>query len=145
MTLARFVAACVLGLGTVLLGTNAGAQTIYQCGNEYTRVPCLNGRALDTADTRSAAQRAEAHRLLEDQRRIAAEMTRERRRNEAALKPALAGTLSTPPRAAAPAAAASAPKKPGSKGRKKRSHSAAADDDFVAAVPPAPRKKVASP
>ena len=135
MNLVRSISACGLVLLVASAAAPAGAQTIYQCGNEYTRIPCADGRALDTADTRSGAQRAEARRLLEDQRRQGEEMARERRRNEAALKPAVAGSLSAP----RPADAASAPGKPAAK--KKRHKLKAKEDDFVATAPPSSRKQ----
>jgi hypothetical protein len=63
---------------------------------------------------------------------LAAEMTRDRREQEALAKPALAGSLSAP-RTAAPAPA------PAKKHAKKHNRKAASDDerDFVAVVPKA--------
>lgn len=40
--------------------TAATAQTVYRCGNSYSQTPCPNGVALDVADPRTPAQRAEA-------------------------------------------------------------------------------------
>ena len=117
---------------------SAHAQTIYRCGNEYTRIPCANGRALDASDMRSAAQRAEARAAVAQERRQAADMERDRRRNEAMLKPALATSLS-PVHAAAPAASAAA-KKPVSK-KKARKASVAGEPDFIAGVPGSSKKK----
>jgi hypothetical protein len=135
------VAFSIAFAGALLAAGSAGAQPIYQCGNEYTRIPCPNGRVLDSSDTRTSAQRAEARRLLEDQHRQAAEMERDRRRNEAAIKPAAAGSLSARPPAVAPAA--SAPKK--SKSKKKTRKPDAEGDDFVAGVPGSGKKKAPSP
>ena len=131
-SLVTFSIACAAFLGTGA----ADAQPIYQCGNEYTRIPCPNGRQLDTADSRTSAQRAEAKRLLDDQHRQAVEMERDRRRNEAALKPAAAGSLSAAPTAAS--SAASSPKK--SKAKKKH-RKVEPEDDFVAGVPGSGKKK----
>ena len=135
--LVRSLAAFSVSCAALLAAGTAAAQPIYQCGNEYTRIPCANGRQLDTADTRTSAQRAEARRLLEDQHRQAVEMERDRRRNEAAIKPAAAGSLSAPPAAAS--SAASSPKK--SKSTKKKHRKVDADDDFVAGVPGSGKKK----
>ena len=58
----------------------APAQTIYLCGgNEYTRIPCPDGRPIDALDTRSYAQRAEARRILAEEERRAKEMERDPR------------------------------------------------------------------
>jgi hypothetical protein len=131
----RSVVALAIAFVGMLAAGAAAAQPIYKCGNEYARVPCANGRQLDTTDTRSSAQRAEARRLLEAQHRQGVEMERERRRNEAAIKPAAAGSLSAPPAAAS---SASSPKK--SKTKKKH-RKVEADDDFVAGVPGSGKKK----
>ena len=128
------------GLATCALAVQA--QTIYRCGNEYTRIPCANGRALESSDTRTAAQRAEGRALLIRERRQAADMEKTRRREEAALKPAAAASLSPARAPEAAASAASAPKKTNAK--KKTGKSKRADDgDFVAGVPPAPNPKKA--
>ena len=130
--------AVALGLAACVLA--AQAQTIYRCGNEYTRIPCADGRPLESSDTRSAAQRAEARALLVQERRQAAEMEATRRRDEAALKPAKAASLS-PVRTAAPAA--SAPRRRRSRSRRSGcARPQGADErDFIAGVPPAPKPK----
>jgi hypothetical protein len=115
------------------IGGSAGAQTIYRCGNEYTTIPCAGGRALETVgDTRSAAQRAEARRIMAEEERKAREMERDRHRNEATIKPAAATSLSAPQAAAN---AASAPKKTTKKSSPKKPHKYDDDRDFVASVP----------
>ena len=79
------------------LATSAvDAQPVYRCGNAYSRVPCVGGAALvDANDSRSAAQRAEGRRVAADERRLAAEMQRDRLAEEnAAGKGAGAGSLS---------------------------------------------------
>lgn len=43
-----------------LASAAASAQTVYRCGNSYSQNPCPNGVALDVADPRTPAQRAEA-------------------------------------------------------------------------------------
>ncbi|MEO7007883.1 MAG: hypothetical protein ABI156_01935 [Caldimonas sp.] len=132
--------ALVAFFAAALVPQGAAAQTIYRCGNEYTRIPCADGRALDADDPRSAAQRNEARAIAAQERHQGREMEHERRHVEAAIKPALAVGLGP----AAPASAASAPKKT----TRKKSHRKAqvADDrDFVAAVPRSPKKAVANP
>jgi hypothetical protein len=120
--------AIVAGVGC--LAGSAGAQTIYRCANAYTRIPCPNGHPLESIDPRTAAQRAQARRLVADEKRQTADTSRERRRDEAALQPALASSLGP---VAALAVAASAPK---NAVRKKRHRKVQLDDerDFVAEV-----------
>lgn len=117
----------------------AGAQTIYRCGNEYTRIPCPQGKAIETLDARTAAHRAEAQRLAAEEKRLGAEMERDRRRHEAALKPAGAARLGAAPASAA----ASAPKKAAAKKRRPTLQAADPDRDFVAAVPGSGKKATA--
>jgi uncharacterized membrane protein len=146
MKLVSLPVACSLAVAMLMCAGGAGAQTIYRCGNEYTRIPCAEGRPLDTSDTPSAAQRVEARALVAQQRRQANEMENARRRQEAAVRPA--GPASLGPRPPAPAAsAASAPKKAtakrGSTKPKAGRKQAADDGDFIAGVPPVPREKKA--
>ena len=107
------------------------AQTVYRCGHTYSPVPCPNAKELHLDARPTAAQRAEARRVALVEKRLAAEMARDRRAEEAAHPPALASSLGPAP----VHAAASAPaKKHGSKTKKK---TASPDDalDFVAGVP----------
>jgi hypothetical protein len=118
----------------------AAAQTIYRCGNEYSRMPCAAGRALDVGDPRSAAQRDEAHAIAAQQRQQGRAMEHERRHAEAMFKPALAVAVGPAP----PAPAASAPKK----ATRKKTHrkvQVADDRDFIAGVPRNPKKPTATP
>lgn len=80
----------VLATLLVCAGFNAGAQSIYRCGNEYRREPCASGKMLESSDPRTAAQRAEATRVAARERKQAADMARERRAEEAPAKPAQA-------------------------------------------------------
>ena len=125
-----------VAVATVLFAAGAGAQTIYRCGNEYTRIPCPNGRALDAGDPRSAAQRSEARAAFAREKHQSVEMERDRRRNEAATKPALAASLG-PVRGPAPAASAAT--KPASK-KKHRKPQASDEHDFIAGVPGSGKK-----
>jgi hypothetical protein len=116
------------------LASNAAhAETIFRCGHEYTSVPCPEARTLVVASAVTAGQRAEAREVARREKALAAEMTRDRRAQEALVKPALAGSLS------APRVAAAAPKGPAKKHPKKRKANAVPDEerDFIAAVPKA--------
>ncbi len=112
--------------------TNA-ETTVFRCGHEYTSVPCADARTIVVASAVTAEQRNEAHRVVLREKALAAEMARDRRAQEAALKPALAGSLSGVPPTTAPPIT-SVKKHP-----KKRRKTALPDDerDFVATVPKA--------
>ena len=111
----------------------AGAQgTIYRCGNEYSRMPCSHGKPVETdSSARTAEQRAEAVKVAAAERQLAEDMARDRRRAEAAFKPAAAGSLS-PARAPTAAATKATAGKGKDKGKKK---GGAENEDFVAVVP----------
>lgn len=116
-----------------LAATGAVSQTVYRCGNEYSRVPCANGTLVDTGPGAVDGRRAaEARQSASREHRLAEEMARDRRAREAALKPAAASSLG-PARAAQPPAAASASMKP--KKRAKAKIRAVDESDFVARVP----------
>jgi len=122
-----------LALVVCLVPFAAPAQTIYRCnGNEYTRIPCPDGRPVEALDGRSAAQRAEARRIAAEEEKRAREMRNDRLKEQAALKPAVASSL----RAAPVPSAASAPKKPAKK-KPRKVVEIDPDHDFVATVPAA--------
>ena len=111
--------------------------TVYRCGNEYTRVPCSEGRVVDIQDsTTTAARRAEAARVLASEKRLAEDMARDRRLAEASIKPALAGCLG-PQRKVAAAYAKPQPKAKKKKEPGKTRPAGGDRDDFVAEVPKA--------
>ena len=123
----------------MMVGSAAAAAPIYRCGadaNVYSQTPCPEGRLIDAADPRSAAQRAEAQGIAAKERKQAAEMERERRRQEAERAPAQAVGFNSRPPPPEPAASAA-----GSSARK-RHHGKAkpASADFVA-VDPSNKKK----
>ena len=109
------------------------ATTIYRCGpdgKEYSQRPCLDGKVVDGTDGRTAAQRAAAAKMVEQEKRKAADLERERRAEEKKVKAAAATGIDG---LAKPADdAASAPTKP-----KRKSSTAKGDDakDFVAVEP----------
>jgi len=111
----------------------ANAETIFRCGNEYSNVACTHATPVVVASPVTPEQRAEAREVARREKSLAAEMTRDRREQEALAKPALAGSLSAPRIAAAPPAGAA------KKHAKKHDRKAAIDEerDFVAAVPKA--------
>jgi hypothetical protein len=86
---------------TLLLGlmtAGATAQPVYRCGSVYTQTPCPQGKIVEATDPRTAAQRAEAVRVAASERRLAADMRRERLADQLASKPSGSGSLSgTPP------------------------------------------------
>ena len=121
----------------------AAAQTIYRCGNSYTRVPCPDGRALDVGDPRSAAQRAEARRVAAAEKQLGDTMARDRRQAEAEARPTGPASLS-PSRPASAAVATKAHAAP--KGKKRGSTpDAEARGDFIAGVPGSGAKASARP
>jgi hypothetical protein len=81
----------------LLLGTGTGwTQTVYRCGsagNDYSTSPCADGRAINTEDSRTDAQRQEAADAAKRARELAVRLRRERQTESAA---ALAGSLSPP-------------------------------------------------
>jgi hypothetical protein len=118
----------------------AQAQSIYKCGpngTEYSQAPCPGGKMIESSDPRSAAQRQEAARIAAQDRRLAADLERERRAQMAENKPAMAAGINGRP--LAPPAAASAPQKAKTKKTKSKA-SGDKGDDFVALVP-GPKKK----
>ena len=122
----------VAALSAVASGV-VDAETIFRCGNEYSNVACAHATTLVVAASVTPEQRAEARDVARREKALAAEMTRDRREQEALAKPALAGSLS------APRAAAAAPPAAARKNAKKHDRKAAidAERDFVAAVPKA--------
>ena len=126
----------------VLLATNVAgafaAGPIYRCGaggTVYSQVPCSEGRLIESADPRSAAQRAEAKRMVERERKAAADLERDRRAQEAeqAASAASATGINTRPARPEPVPASKAPTKSQAKGTVLKKD--------VVAVEPVSRKK----
>ena len=86
----------------------AQAQTVYRCGNVYSQAPCPQAQAVDVSDPRSATQQAEARRVADDERRLAAEMRRDRLADEGSAHNFAAVSLS----GARPNPLAAAPERP---------------------------------
>jgi len=110
-----------------------GAETIFRCGNEYSNVACAHPTTLVVAGAVTPEQRAEARDVARREKALAAEMTRDRREQEALAKPPIAGSLSAPRVAAAPSTTAV------KKHARRHDKKAAIDEerDFVAAAPKA--------
>ena len=109
-----FVSLIVVAVGG-LTAAAASADSVYRCGNEYTRLPCSAGRLIDVSDEASASRRAEARDTVLREQRLGESMARERRAEAAALHPAIASSLGPAKAAAAPVPA---PKKKKSAKRK---------------------------
>ena len=120
----------LFSVAAAVLAANASAASIYRCGQEYTQLPCAEGRVVLANDTVTPEQRAEARQVALSERRLAEQMARDRRADEAAIHPARATSLGpSKPKADTKAAA--------TKTRRKAKKRAApeSDDDFIAHVP----------
>ncbi|MCI4430076.1 MAG: hypothetical protein JHC40_13020 [Burkholderiales bacterium] len=83
-------------LWSCLCGLSQAGTTIYRCGpgqREYSEAPCLGGTVLEGTDGRSAAQRAAAVRVTEDEQRKAVGLERERRAEQRLRKAAAAAGI----------------------------------------------------
>ena len=81
-------------LAAAAMMSAAQAQTVYRCGNTYSQSACPEARRVEVSDERSPAQQAEARRVADDERRLAAEMRRERLADEHAGRAGGAASLS---------------------------------------------------
>ncbi len=133
-------------LGVFCLCATA-TQTVYRCGpqgNEYSQTPCQSGRAIDVADPRSTAQIAEARKTSAAQSRLALQLANERRANERALRPSVAGGIDF--RRASPLqATVSKPGKPKAAKPQRQADTAAKPKEFVAIGPGSGKKKKKAP
>jgi hypothetical protein len=122
----------VAALSVVASGV-VDAETIFRCGNEYSNVACAHATTLVVAASVTPEQRAEARDVARREKALAAEMTRDRREQEALAKPPAAGSLSASRVVAAPPTIAA------KRHARKHDKKAAIDQerDFVAAVPKA--------
>ncbi len=134
----------LLSLLLVLPVSPATAQTVYRCGpegREYSQKPCKDGRAVDAADPRSAAEQREARDIAARDAQLADKLARENRAREAeAARKGAAGIQPAPKPASA---AASSPHK------KKKSKTADGDESQPPRVrgpaPPKPPKPTKPP
>lgn len=120
----------------LLACAGAQAQPIYRCGADgrtYSQTPCEQGRRLDLADDRSAAQQQEAQAVAENARTLADALERNRLDREADVRPAMAGTLGSRTKAAPVDSPRSKTQATGKKRHKARR--ATKDEDFRAVAP----------
>ena len=123
----------LIGLALAALAGAANGQAIFRCGDSYSQTPCANAKVVALVAPVSDVQRAEARQVAVREKLLAAEMVRDRREREHAIRPAAAGSLG-PTTPARPASAPAAAKK---QRAKKRSPADGGEQDFVAAVPKA--------
>ena len=124
-------------------GIADAVTTIYRCGpggKEYSQRPCADGTIVEGTDGRTGAQRAAAERALEQEKRRAAEMERERLAEERkkAAPPIGIDGLARPAAASASAAQGSTTK---SADGKIKSKAKPPTEDFIAVEPVAKKKK----
>ena len=130
----------VLAAGAAIVGVAVlavvhpplAAQTIYRCGTEYRAEPCAGGTPVRSDDLASSADRlAQGRAVAAREKKLAEEMTRDRRAREAVRPPGPASV--GPSRAGAdPSPQAKATLKP----KKAKAKIRVVDEkDFVANVP----------
>ena len=135
MSMKRLLAIALLA---AVCGAEAGAP-IYRCGKTYSQDPCPGGRLIDAADPRTAAQRAEAQRVIAREKKLAEDMERDRRDREAGITPAQATGFNGRPNPPQPSKKAEPSKKKKKKASKKAK--AASGADLVAIEPQAKGSK----
>ncbi len=124
------------------------ATTIYRCGpggREYSQRPCAEGTIVEGTDGRTGAQRAAAARSVEQEKRKAAELERERLAEERSKKvppPIGINGLARPGDAAASAAESTSTKSQSGKVKSKAKPPKESKEpkDFVAVEPVAKKK-----
>lgn len=122
----------LLLLAAALVCATAQAQTVYRCGpdgREYSQTPCLQGRAVNVSDERSAEQRAVADARVREDRARGDALERERRDRES-IPPAMAGKIDGRPKPPEPVSVATKSSK-----KKKAKTKKPANGDFVAIAP----------
>ena len=132
----KFLAALVLpvALSAAFISPHANAQVVYRCGSVYSQIPCGDGRIVEATDPRTAAQRAEAKRVVADERRLADSMRHDRIADQ--VRPVGASSLG----GAASPVAKHEPANPHRAKKKRLSAKQPVTDDFVA-FDPSSRKK----
>jgi len=91
--------ASIVGWMAVAIITPAAAAEIYRCGpngSTYSQTPCAGGHRVEIDDARSDEQRQQARQVNERTVALASSLERDRLANEAALRPALAGSFNGP-------------------------------------------------
>ena len=126
----------VLAFCLAAVAAGASAETVYRCGSSYSHAPCEGATTVDVGAAPDAAQRAEARAVAARERELAAELIRDRRERERALRPAAAASLGPSPATKT----ASAPVRKHAHAAKKRPAGGDDRSDFVAVVPTSRRK-----
>ncbi len=72
----------ILVIAVSALSTGATAQTTYKCGNSYGETACPGGVAIDSADPRTAAQKAQTDLATARDARVADAMEKARLEQE---------------------------------------------------------------
>jgi hypothetical protein len=121
--------------------TGAWAQNTYKCGNSYSQQPCPGGTVIDTADSRSYAQKQAAEQASQRNAESAAAMEKARLQKDKADLKAVATPVAPVKPAKPRLAAASQPKdkRPAPTTAKKPKLTGA--DEFKAQVPGEPDGK----
>ena len=91
--------ASIVGWMAVALIAPAAAADVYRCGpngSTYSQTPCAEGRRIELIDARSDEQRLQARQVNERTVALASSLERDRLANEAAQRPALAGSFNAP-------------------------------------------------
>jgi hypothetical protein len=73
-------------LATLLAATTSFGETVYRCGpdgREYSATPCAGGQTLQLDDSRTPAQQRDAKAVAHREAKLAEQMTRERKGQEA--------------------------------------------------------------
>lgn len=115
-----------------LAGPPLAAQTVYRCGTEYRAEPCAGGTPVRTDDLASSADRlAQGRAVAAREKKLADEMTRDRRAREA-VRPAGPASVGPSRVGADPSPQTKATLKP----KKAKAKIRVVDEkDFVANVP----------
>ena len=118
--------------------TAAWAQNTYKCGNSYSQQPCAGGSVVDTADSRTSAQKQAADQANQRTAQAAAAMEKARLQKDKADLQAVSPAVKP---AKPPVATASQPKdgRPAQKAAKKPKLSGTGE--FKAQVPGEPGSK----
>jgi hypothetical protein len=70
------------GLACNVYAPKALAQTVYRCGSTYSQTPCKGAVTLDVNDGRTAAQRHEAQKIIDHDKKAAKALETERLQQE---------------------------------------------------------------
>ena len=122
-----------LWIALMLLAASAAqAQTVWRCGPDgrnYSDAPCRDGRAVEVAQARPAADLSSAQEMAQREKALVAKLVRERQHREAVTTTGLSGIRDA-------GAANAAAVKPKVKARSKGKHRPEDADTWRAVAPP---------